>query len=70
MCYPCDSCGRCGKFNPESPLYVPPPSIPCLKCGKGFADGATGVCDSCGEQVFTPVGDGVHGLRPKHLEYE
>ncbi len=69
MCYPCDSCGRCGKFNPESPLYVPPPTIPCLKCG-GIVDGETGRCSECGDQAFAPVGGGMNKLRPKHLEYE
>ena len=22
MCYPCTMCGRCGKFDPDSPLYT------------------------------------------------
>lgn len=50
MCYPCTSCGRCGKFDPDSPLYTPPPTVPCLKCG-GQADPETGKCTTCGEQV-------------------
>lgn len=69
MCYPCDSCGRCGKFNPESPLYTPPPTIPCLECG-GVVDGETGVCVECGNQAFVPVGEGAHGMKPKRLKYE
>lgn len=56
MCYPCTSCGRCGKFDPNSPLYTPPPTIPCLKCG-GTVDPVTGVCDSCGDQAFAPLGN-------------
>ena len=53
MCYPCSSCGRCGKFDPSSPLYVPPPAIPCLKCG-ATVDAATGACPECGYQAFAP----------------
>lgn len=59
MCYPCTSCGRCGKFDPDSPLYTPPPTVPCLKCG-GEADPETGRCTTCGEQVilvYTPTED-------------
>ncbi|RDB63719.1 hypothetical protein C1878_02670 [Gordonibacter sp. 28C] len=57
MCYPCTMCGRCGKFDPESPLYTPPPSIPCLVCG-GEVDAATGACRQCGAVAFAPVGTG------------
>ncbi len=66
MCYPCTNCGRCGKFDPSSPLYTPPPSIPCLKCG-GTIDAATGICDSCGDQAFVPTGGmmaSANSLRP------
>lgn len=55
MCYPCTQCGRCGKFNEDSPLYTPPPEIPCLRCG-GVVDADTGVCASCGQVAFRPVG--------------
>ena len=55
MCYPCTMCGRCGKFDPESPLYTPPPTIPCLACG-GDVDPATGICRDCGASAFAPVG--------------
>lgn len=57
MCYPCTQCGRCGKFNEDSPLYTPPPDIPCLKCG-GVVDGKTGVCADCGHVAFEPAGRG------------
>ena len=66
MCYPCTNCGRCGKFDPSSPLYTPPPSIPCLKCG-GTIDATTGICDSCGDQAFVPTGGmmaSANSLRP------
>ena len=54
MCYPYTSCGRCGKFDPNSPLYTPPPAIPCLQCG-GEIDPSTGVCRDCGALAFTPT---------------
>lgn len=55
MCYPCTQCGRCGKFNEDSPLYTPPPMIPCLKCG-GDVDPETGACVECGRVAFAPAG--------------
>ena len=55
MCYPCTGCGRCGKFDPASPLYTPPPTIPCFACG-GTVDAATGLCTSCGTVAFAPLG--------------
>lgn len=55
MCYPCTQCGRCGKFNEDSPLYAPPPTIPCLKCG-GDVDPRTGACIECGHGAFKPAG--------------
>lgn len=66
MCYPCTNCGRCGKFDSSSPLYTPPPSIPCLKCG-GIVDATTGICEQCGDQAFTPTGGmmaSANSLRP------
>lgn len=57
MCYPCTQCGRCGKFNEDSPLYTPPPEIPCLKCG-GVVDPATGMCTQCGQVAFALVSTG------------
>lgn len=69
MCYPCTNCGRCGKFDPNSPLYTPPPSIPCLKCG-GTVDSSTGICEQCGDQAFTPTGGMMasgNSLRPDNV---
>jgi predicted amidophosphoribosyltransferase len=45
----------CGKFNPSSPLYTPPATIPCLSCG-GDVDPETGCCKQCGAQVFKAAG--------------
>ena len=60
MCYPCTKCNACGKFTKGSPMYVAPPTIPCLECG-GEVDGATGICTSCGAVAFTPMGTGASG---------
>lgn len=56
MCYPCTFCGRCGKFDPSSPLYTPPPVIPCMECG-GEVDLVTGMCGKCGAIAFAPTGE-------------
>lgn len=53
MCYPCTGCGRCGKYDRDSPLYVPPPRISCFACG-GDVDLASGVCLCCGTVAFVP----------------
>lgn len=55
MCYPCTKCGRCGKYNPDSPYYVPPAGIPCLKCGAPV-NPETGECGECGYVSFVPPG--------------
>ncbi len=72
MCYPCTNCGRCGKFDPNSPLYTPPPSIPCLTCG-GTVDASTGTCVDCGDQAFVPTGGmmaSANSLRPDAADKE
>lgn len=61
MCYPCINCGRCGKYNPSSPVYTAPPGIPCLKCG-GTVDSVTGICDSCSFRAFAPAGESVTSI--------
>lgn len=66
MCYPCTQCGRCGKYDPKSPYYTPPATIPCLACG-GEVDPATGACRACGQVAFAPVGTGrAGGEAPRH----
>lgn len=66
MCYPCTQCGRCGKYDPKSPYYTPPATIPCLACG-GEVDPATGACRACGQVAFVPVGTGrAGGEAPRH----
>lgn len=61
MCYPCTQCGRCGKFDENSPLYqAPPATIPCFVCG-GEVDLATGICLQCGDVAFVPVGQEAAG---------
>lgn len=57
MCYPCTQCGRCGKYEEDSPYYVPPARIPCLACG-GEVSPETGLCGQCGERGFPPAGKG------------
>lgn len=66
MCYPCTQCGACGKFDVDSPLYQPPPDIPCLLCG-GLVDPATGICTQCQTPAFAPPGtrDGGAGCHPE-----
>ena len=66
MCYPCTQCGRCGKYDPKSPYYTPPATIPCLACG-GEVDPATGACRACRQVAFAPVGTGrAGGEAPRH----
>lgn len=60
MCYPCISCGKCGRFDEDSPLFTLPPSIPCFECG-GDVDPLTGVCSSCGSKAFEPIEGGGAG---------
>ncbi len=55
MCYPCTKCGRCGKFDPDSPFYQPQADIPCFVCG-GLIDPETGICQECGNIAFAPAG--------------
>ena len=62
MCYPCTQCGRCGKYDPKSPYYTPPATIPCLACG-GEVDPATGDCRACGRTAFAPVGMRLQGAK-------
>lgn len=65
MCYPCTNCGRCGKFNPNSPVYTAPPGIPCLKCG-GSVNSVTGICDGCGFRAYAPAGQSMVGINGSH----
>ena len=62
MCYPCTQCGRCGKYDPRSPYYTPPATIPCLVCG-GEVDPAPGDCRACGRTAFAPVGARLQGAK-------
>ena len=55
MCYPCDGCGRCGKFDEESPLYTPPPTLRCLLCGEPLGED-TERCSACGAAAFASPG--------------
>ena len=65
MCYPCTQCGRCGKYDPKSPYYTPPATIPCLACG-GEVDPATGACRACGQVAFAPGTGRAGGEAPRH----
>lgn len=64
MCYPCTNCGACHKQEEGSVFYVPPATIPCLKCG-GDVDPKTGVCTECGYVAFEVAG----GRRQRWFAY-
>ncbi len=67
MCYPCTKCGRCGKYKKGNPCYTPPATIFCFTCG-GEVDPQTGVCTSCGDQVFAPIKVDESSLTDEPLE--
>lgn len=67
MCYGCDKCNKCGKFNEDSLLYIAPPKITCFFCGYEGVDPESGICPECGMLAAPAPGKSSGGKRaPKH----
>jgi hypothetical protein len=55
MCYSCNKCNACGKFDNEEFVISKKPGLKCSVCG-GLISLSSGMCEVCGHEEFAQPG--------------